>query len=182
MFNTHCGRYHFLCMEFGLKMSHDVFQMCMDRATDCLLSIIAIMHDDICIYGHTPREHDQHLLQLMKTAKQHIIIFNNSDCQIRQSQITFYGAVFTTQGMWPDPYKIQVLQDLPTPDSPVKLQSFLGLINYLQPFIPGLSDKSIFFVTAAQCKWDWNPLMDAKPASASRPRSARPSSNYPHLL
>ena len=45
-FNTHCGRYRFLHMPFGLKMSQDIFQMQMDQATDCLPSIIAI-HDDI---------------------------------------------------------------------------------------------------------------------------------------
>ena len=80
----------------------------------------------------------------MKTAKQHNIIYNRSPCQIRQPQITFYGAVFTAKGMWPDPSQIQGLQDLPTNNSPVKLQSFLGLINYLKPFIPGLSNKTMF--------------------------------------
>ena len=57
-FSTHCGRYWFLCMPFGLKMSQDVFVMCMDQVTDHLPSISAI-HDDICIYGHPPEEHDQ---------------------------------------------------------------------------------------------------------------------------
>ena len=30
MFNTHLGRYRFLCVPFGLKMSQDIFQMRMD--------------------------------------------------------------------------------------------------------------------------------------------------------
>ena len=81
-------------------------------------------------------------------------------CQIRQPQITFYSAVFTAKGMWPDPSKIQALQDLPTPNSSVKLQSFLGLINYLQPFIPGLSKKTTFLCEQF-AEWDWNPLMGA---------------------
>ena len=29
-FNTHLGRYHFLCILFRLKMSQDIFQMYMD--------------------------------------------------------------------------------------------------------------------------------------------------------
>ena len=44
-FSTHHGRYRFLHMPFGLKMSQDIFQMWMDQATDCLPSIIAI-HDE----------------------------------------------------------------------------------------------------------------------------------------
>ena len=97
--------------------------------------------DDICIYGHTPLEHDWHLLQLMQTAYEHSIAFNSTMCQIRQPQIVFYSAVFTAQGMQLDPIKIPTLQDLPTPNYQVKLQSFLGLINYLQPFMPGCTQN-----------------------------------------
>ena len=59
-FNTYHGRYRFLHMPFSLKMSQDVFQMWMDQATDCLPGIIAI-HDDICVFSHTPEEHGEHL-------------------------------------------------------------------------------------------------------------------------
>ena len=125
--NTHHGRYRFLHIPFRLKMSQDIFQMWTDQATDHLPSIIAI-NDNICIYGLTPKEHDWHL-QLMQTAKEHGIIFNSAKCWIWQPQIASYGAVFTAQGLWPDPSKIQALQDLPTPNSQVKLQSFLGLVK-----------------------------------------------------
>ena len=74
-------------MPFGLKMFDDIFQMQMDQATDHLPGIIPIFH-------------------LMQTAKEHGIIFNSSKFQIRQPQIAFYGAVFTAQGMWPNPAKL----------------------------------------------------------------------------
>ena len=131
----------------------------MDQASDCFPCIIAI-HDDICNYGHTPEEHDQHLLQLVETAKENGIVFNSTKCCIKQSQIAFYGTVFTAQGMQLDPAKIQALQDLPTPDSQAKLQSFLGLINYLQLFIPALSTKTMFLCEQL-AKWDWNSSTDA---------------------
>ena len=143
MFNTHHGRYRFMHMPFGLKMSQDIFQMQMDQATDHLPSIIAI-HGDLCIFGHTCEEHNEHLLHLMETVKDHGIIFNSAKCHIMQPQIAFHGTVFTAQGMWPDPAKIQAPQDLATPHLQAKLQSFQGLINYLQPFIPSLSAKTTF--------------------------------------
>ena len=83
-------------MQFGLKMSQNVFQMQMDQATDCLPGIIAI-HDDICVFGHTPEDDDEHLLCLMQSAKDHGIIFNSPKCHIRQPQIAFYGALFTAR-------------------------------------------------------------------------------------
>ena len=96
------------------------------------------------MFGLTPEEHYKHLFHLIDSAKTHGIVFNSAKCHIRQCQIAFYGAVFTGQGMHPDPTKIQALQDLPAPDSQTKFQSFLGLINYLQPLIPGLSNKIAF--------------------------------------
>ena len=158
-FNMHHGRYHFLHMPFGLKMSQDIFQIWMDQATDHLPSITAV-HDDICVFGYTPKEHDWHLMHLMETTMEHSITFNSAKCQIRQPQIAFYGTVFTAQGMWLDPTKIQALQDLPTPNSQAELQSFIGLIKYLQPFIPSLSAKSMF-LCGQLAQWDWNTSMDA---------------------
>ena len=61
--------------------------------------------------------------------------------------------------MQPDPTKIQALQDPPTPDSQAKLQSFLALINYLQPFIPGLTTKTTF-LWEQLVDWDWHPSTD----------------------
>ena len=103
--------------------------MCMDQITNRLPGIIAI-HDDIHVFGKTREEHDTHLLQLIKTAKNGSV-FNSHKCSSRQPQITFYVAIFTAQGMKPDPTEIQTLQDLPTPENHKQLQSFLGLINYL---------------------------------------------------
>ena len=88
------------------------------------------------------------------------IVFNSTKCWIRKPQIAFYGTVFTAQGMQLDHAKIQALQDLPTPDSQVKLRFFLGLINYLQLFMPGLSSKTMF-LHGQLTKWDWNPSTDA---------------------
>ena len=93
----------------------------------------------------------------MQTAKEPSIVFNSTKCQIRQPQIAFYGTVFTAQDMQPDPTKFQ---DQPTPDSQVKLQSFLGLITCLQPFKPSLSTKTMFLCEEL-AKWDWNPSTDA---------------------
>ena len=142
-FNTHKGQYRFFHMPFGLKMSQNVFQMCMDQLTDRLPGIIAI-HDDIYAYSKTQEQHDKHLLQLMKTAAKQGLVYNSNKCHISQPQITFYGTIFSAQGIKPDPMKIQALQDLPTPQSQKQLQSFLGLVNYLQSFLPDIANKTTF--------------------------------------
>ena len=56
--------------------------------------------------------------------------------------------------------KIQTLQDLPPPKNHKQLQSFLDLINYLQPFFPNLASKTTF-LREQILHWDWNPSTDA---------------------
>ena len=140
-------------------MSQDVFQMWMDQITDRLPGITAI-HDDICIYRKTQGQHSKHLLQLMKTAARKGLIFNSNKCHISQPQFTFYRTIFLAQGMRPDPIKIQAFQDLPTPQNQKELQSFLGLVNYLQPFLPNISTKTKFLWEQVS-QWDWNPSTDS---------------------
>ena len=108
--------------------------MRMEQLTDRLPNIIAI-YDDISIFSSTPQEHHQNLLRLMKTAEYNGLVFNNKKCTIQPSQITFYSAVFTQHGMTLNPAKVPTLQDLPKHINQKELQSFLGLINYLQPYI-----------------------------------------------
>ena len=88
------------------------------------------------------------------------LVFNSHKCSIRQLQITFYGAIFTAKGMKPDPMKIQALQDLPTPENHKQLQTFLGLINYLQSFLPNLASKTTV-LREHILHWDCNPSTDA---------------------
>ena len=96
-------------MPFELKMSQDVFQMRMDNITERLKGIISI-HDDICVFGKTQQEYDENLLQLMKIAQKHGLVFNSYKCQISKQQITFYGAIFLVKGMKPDTKKVQALK------------------------------------------------------------------------
>ena len=91
-----------------------------------------------------------------KQLKNKVWFSNSSKCSICQPQMSFYGTILTAQGMKPDPAKVQALQDLPTTPNPTQLQSCLGLVNYLKPFLPGLASKTTF-LRKQLTNWDWNP-------------------------
>ena len=59
--------------------------------------------------------------------------------------------------MKPDPVKIQGLQDLPSSKNCKQLQSLLGLINYLPPFLPNLASKTTL-LREQILNGDWNLL------------------------
>ena len=117
-FNTHKGRYRFLCMSFGPKMSQDVFQMWMDQIPDMLPIVIAV-HDNICVFSKTPQEHNKNSNLILPNANSYRnrLVFNSNRCNIRKPKITFYSVILTKNGMQPNPVKVQAIQDCPTPEN-----------------------------------------------------------------
>ena len=65
---------------------------------------------------------------------------NPDKIQINVPTVPFFGQVLTKEGLRPDPHKVDVIKQWPTPTNVTELQSFLGSVNYLCKFIPYLSD------------------------------------------
>ena len=107
-FNTHKGRNWFLSICIRLKVSQDISSMQMDQSTNRLPGILMI-HYNICAFGCTPEEHYKHLIQLMQVATKNILVFNSNKCRNIPPKIGFYGAVFTSKGVKPNPSKVQAL-------------------------------------------------------------------------
>ena len=137
-FNTHLGRYRFLRVPFGLKMSQDIFQMWMDDIVAQCPGVLAI-HDDMFIYRKDDRDHDANIITLFNVAQKEGLVFNSKKCSIKQESIMFFGGVFLAEGYSPDPEKIQGISKMTPPHTKQELQSFLGAVNYLQTFVPHLS-------------------------------------------
>ena len=140
-FNTYLGRYRFLCVPFGLKMSQDIFQMRMDDIVAQCPSVLAI-HDDVFIYGKNDRDHDANIINLFNVAQKEGLVFNSKKCAIKQESMTFFGGGFSAEGYSPDPEKIQGISEMTPPQMKQELQSFLGAVNYLQTFVPHLSSNT----------------------------------------
>ena len=110
-FNTHLGRYRFLRVPFGLKMSQDIFQMWMDNIVELCPRVLAI-HDDIFIYGKDDKDHDANIINLFNVAQKEGLVFNSVKCSIKQDSVTFFGGVFSAKGYSPDPAKIQGITEM----------------------------------------------------------------------
>ena len=140
-FNSPFGRFCFQRLPFGLKTSQDVFQRAMDDMLLGLPGIVSIT-DDITVYGKDEAEHDQNLLKLMERAKQKGLVFNPKKCFIKQTEVPFFGNIYSATGVRPDPAKVQAITELTPPTNKTELQSFLGMITYLSAYIPNLSEKT----------------------------------------
>ena len=140
-FRTPFSRYCFLKLPFGLSVSQDIFQSEMDKIIAQVPGCLCIA-DDIVVFGETTAEHDKNLHKLMEVATQEGLVFNSAKCTIRKSSISFFGALYTSEGIKPDPRKVEDIRAMPTPQNKDDIHKFMGLINYLGSYIPHLAAKT----------------------------------------
>ena len=140
-FNTPWGKYCFERLAFGLTCAGDAFQQQLDQALSGLKGVTGIA-DDILIWGHTEKDHDAALNQLLQRCKDIGIHLNREKFQYKQRTVKFYGHILTDTGLQADPSKIDAIVKMPPPPDVKTLQSYLGLVNYMARFQPSLSSVS----------------------------------------
>ena len=137
-FNSPYGRYRFKRMPFGLKMSQDIFQTRIDQTFEGCNGVIGIA-DDIVVYGENEAAHDSNMHGMIKRCKETGLKLNPEKCFIKQDKIKFYGIICSKDGIQPDPNKVSALKQMGPPTNKQEVQTFLGMANYMAPFIPSLS-------------------------------------------
>ena len=138
-FQTPFGRYCFQRLPFSV--SQDIFQLEMDRILEKCTGVCGIA-DDFVVYGATEVEHDRNLLQFMDVAKQHGLTLNSAKCDIKCNKVSFFGQLYTSEGIKPDPQKVKDLREMPVPTTKAELQHFFCFITYLSRFVKAFSAKS----------------------------------------
>ena len=144
MFNSHRGWLRFLRMPFwSQKRGQDVFSAtdgCHSRTVPGVIGI----HDDMVIFGVDQQDHDANLINLLNICQKEGLVLNSKKLELRRERVTFFRAEYSTQGMHPDPKKVQGITEMTAPMDKQQLQSFLGMVilgmvNYMGTFIPNLS-------------------------------------------
>ena len=155
-FNTPWGKYRWLTMPFGLKVSGDVFQERLDRVLRLVPGVLGIA-DDIVIHGVTENTHDGTVLVLCKTARLNNISLNSKKMQFKSTDCKFFGHRLTPDGIKVDPKKIEAIIQMDPPQKVTNLQSFNGMVNYLKKFSPVLSKlaEPLRRLCKSGVKWAW---------------------------
>ena len=135
--NTH-GRLRYKRMPFGMKMSQDVFQIQMDHILEQCPGVIGI-HNDVIIYGYTREDQDANLINFLNVCQMEGLCLSSKKLELHCDRVSFFGAVYSREGVKPDPRKIQGIEEMTVPETKQQLQSFLGMVTYMGNFIPHLS-------------------------------------------
>ena len=147
-------------MPFGATVAGDVIQNKLDECFGHIPNVIVIA-DDIMVVGKQAnhKDHDQALTTLLETARQCNIRLNYEKLQYKQTEVEFFGETYTVTGCKPAKRKVQVIAKMPAPSCKKKMQSFIGMINYLSKFSARLSERALQIRELAKDKvaFNWGP-------------------------
>ena len=137
-FTTHVGLRRYKRLSFGISSAAEIFQYSLSSALEGLDGVRNIS-DDIIVFGRTQEEHDNRLERLFIRLTERELTQNKSKCEFNKDKLEFYGHIFGTQGISPDPKKVAAIKNAPVPKDVGEVRSFLAMTNYVGRFIPNYS-------------------------------------------
>ena len=138
-FATHKGLHRYKKLNFGTNSASEIFQHVIGEQIRDIPNAINIS-DDIIIFGQTQADHDEALRAVFERFSHIGLTLNQSKCEFSQSQLTFFGLVFSGEGVSPDPAKVEAIHNCSSPQSVKEVRSFLGMATYCAKFIANFSD------------------------------------------
>ncbi len=156
-FNTPDGRYRWLRLPFGIRSAPEIYQRVMDTMLEDIPNATAIM-DDILVTGKDEKHHDKTMHKVVERATEWNLKLNLEKCRIKQSSVPYIGHLITAEGLRPDLEKVRAVEMMPDPQCKEDVKRFLGFIQYLEKFIPNLSqvDEPLRRILKAEVDFSWD--------------------------
>ena len=84
-------------------------------------------------------EHKKHVHKVFSRIQEYDFKLKESKCNFFMEKIKYLGHIIDKDGRRPNPEEATTIKDMPAPENVSALQSFLGLANYYQVFIPNVA-------------------------------------------
>jgi len=140
---TPFGTYEWCVMPMGFRNSPSIHQR---RVTNALRPFIGkICHiylDDIVIWSDNIEEHIANIRKIMNALREARLYVNRKKTKLFCDEIDFLGHHISQRGIEADKGKVAKVVDWPTPKTAKDVRRFLGLVRYLNAFLPKLAIQS----------------------------------------
>lgn len=138
---TPFGLYEWLVMPQGCRNAPATHQRRMVNALRPLIGKICHVYiDDIVIWSQTLEEHRANVCAVLDALRAHSLYASPKKTHLFALDIDFLGHHISARGIEADPKKCDKVMEWPTPSSASDVRSFLGLVRYMDKFLPRLSE------------------------------------------
>lgn len=146
--------YEFNVVPFGLKTSTAALVRGLEQALQGIGDYVIKFVDDMLIKSSSEEEHLEHIKKLLVVTN---LTINLEKCKFFQEQVKFLGFILSTEGIRPDPEKIQGIQNFPAPRNIKQLKGFLGLVNFYTRFSEKHAEAIVplLYLLKKGNKWQW---------------------------
>ncbi|KAL5258187.1 hypothetical protein ACHWQZ_G012974 [Mnemiopsis leidyi] len=139
-FATPDALYEWLVLPFGVCNGPPSFVRAMSNVLKLPKSEALVYFDDILTLGKSFEVHLQNLLKVLSTLQNANLKVKISKCTLFALKIDFLGHVISEEGVACSPEKIECIKNIPIPDNPKSLRSYLGVFSYYRKFCPKYSE------------------------------------------
>lgn len=135
-FSTPLGHYKFVRIPFGLKNAPATFQRLINSVLRKYINKICVVYlDDILIFSGTIQEHKDSIHKIFNALRKHNLKIQVDKCSFFSKSTEYLGHILTTEGIKPNPNKIETIQKLKLPENQKQIKSFLNITGYYRKFI-----------------------------------------------
>lgn len=161
-FFTSGGMFRYKRLPFGLCNAPDIFQEAMEKILEGCEGVLIYL-DDILVYGKDRDEHDKRYLEAMKRLSKHNVRINNKKSKVGVTSCTFLGFLIDKDGYHITDERLEHIHNFRKPENLKELQSFLGLMNFVDKSILNRADKTETLQEMVRSKiFDWTDKAEAE--------------------
>lgn len=160
-FATVYGTFVSEVMQQGDCNAPSTFQRIMNMVFRDFIGVF--MHaylDDLFVFSDSVEEHERHLGLVIGRIREHEFFIKESKVELYATRMDCLGHVVDDQGLHADCDKMAKIRDWRSPRNYHDVQRFLGMIQYLAPFLPGVAllMDPLSSITKGGTTFDWRPV------------------------
>ena len=101
-----------------------------------------VIHDDVIVASENIQNHLKALEECLAAIEEAELTLNEDKCWFCYDEVKFWGMLINSEGVQPDPEKVEALEGLEPPKNKEELSSFLCMMQSVAEFIPSFSRKA----------------------------------------